>query len=304
MGTLIKLKFHSNLMRFPMKAEMGSAWHRRFWQPWVGAIALGLLTSCTSASNDAATEEALIQVGGSAEALEVLEDLAEAYEDSVEGVEISFLPPSQSSSGIQGVKDDLLDMGAVSSTPAPSELGVLQYVPLVQTPLVFVVHETVTGIDDLTQPQVQGIYDGSITNWQVLGGPDADIILLDFTEDENEKEILRQVVLGEDLAITDQAIVFPEDDEILETAIITPYSIAAIPLEDDVQEASLQILSLDGVAPTPENMQSGTYGMSLALGLVLAESPPPAVQGFMDFIASPEGQAILLASTELAEEDE
>ncbi|NJN21729.1 MAG: hypothetical protein HC812_11795 [Leptolyngbya sp. RL_3_1] len=266
------------------------------------AIALGLLSSC--ASNEAATEAVLIQVGGSAETLEVLEGVAEAYEASVEGVEISFLPPSQSSGGIQGVKDDLLDMGAVSSTPSPSELGALQYAPLVQTPLVFVVHESVTGIDDLTQPQVQGIYDGSISNWRELGGPDADIILLDFTEDENEKEVLRQAVLGEDLAITDQAIVFPEDDEILETAIITPYSIAAIPLEDDVQEASLHILSLDGVAPTPENVQSGTYGMSLALGLVLAESPTPAVEGFMDFIASPEGQAILLASTALSEEDE
>lgn len=273
------------------------------WQIWTGAIALLLIGSCAGSSSrsDENGEATLIRIGGSAETLEIVENLADTYEASEKGININFLPPSQSSGGIQGVKDEVLDIGAVSSDPLTATLEGLQYVPLTQTPLVIIVHETVVGIQDITQSQLQDIYDGTIANWQDLGGPDAEIILLDFTEDENEKALLRQHVLGDDLQITEQAVVFPEDDEIFETAIVTHYSIAAIPLEEDIKEAPVQILLLDGVAPTPENMQSGAYAMQLTLGLVIADSPTVEVQNFLDFILSPEGQAILTDNIALEE---
>ena len=267
-----------------------------------GALSVLLLSSCTGASNDAVAEEVRIEVGGSAETLEVLEDLAETYEDTAEGVEISFLPASQSSGGLQGVRDAVLEIGGVSSPPDANALEGLQYFDLVQTPLAFIAHGTVTGVEDVTTEQLQQIYDGTITNWQDLGGPDAEILLMDFNEEENEKRLLREQILGADLEITDKAVVFLDDDGLFETAVITPYSLAAIPLEEDLKEADVTILSLDGVTPTAENLQSGNYPLGMTLGLVIAETPTPEVQAFIDFILSDAGQKVLAESTELDNE--
>ena len=147
-----------------------------------------LLGSCAQATgkDESINPSAPIRIGGSAETLEVIETLTTAYETSGAEVKFDFFPPSQSSSGIQGVQDGMLDIGAVSHVP--EALNQLQYIPLPQTPLVMVVHQTVTGIQNLTTQQLRAIYQGSLTNWQELGGPDAEIVLLDFTEDENEKK--------------------------------------------------------------------------------------------------------------------
>jgi phosphate transport system substrate-binding protein len=269
----------------------------------LGAIALCLLGSCSTGNTDPTTTET-IQIGGSSETLEVIEAVAEAYEASGAEVEIEFLPPSQSSGGIEGVKAELLDIGAVSRELSTADLDNEQYIALVNTPLVIAVHETVTGIDNLTATDLKGIYDGTTTNWQTLGGPDAEIVLLDVAEDENEKALLRNKVLGAELQITGEAIVFPEDDELLGTASTTPYSLTVLPLEAEVYAAPLKVLSLDGVAPTPDNVSAGTYDMLLALGIVVTETPAPTVQAFIDFMLSPEGEAVLAESIEAQANDD
>jgi phosphate transport system substrate-binding protein len=268
----------------------------------LGAIALCLLGSCSTGNTDTTTKT--IQIGGSNETLEVIEAVAEAYEASGAEVEIEFLSPSQSSAGVEGVHTELLDIGAVSAEVSTADLENAQYIALVNTPLVIAVHETVTGIDNLTTADLQGIYDGTVTNWQALGGPDAEIVLLDVAEDENEKALLRNKVLGAELQITGEAIVFPEDDELLGTASTTPYSITVLPLEAEVYAAPLKVLSLEGVAPTPDNVSAGTYDMLLALGIVVAETPAPTVQAFIDFMLSPEGEAVLAESIEAQANDD
>jgi phosphate transport system substrate-binding protein len=168
----------------------------------LGAIALCLLGSCSTGNTDPTTTET-IQIGGSSETLEVIEAVAEAYEASGAEVEIEFLPPSQSSARHRGGPKP----NCWISVPSAAELSTAdldneQYIALVNTPLVIAVHETVTGIDNLTATDLKGIYDGTTTNWQTLGGPDAEIVLLDVSEDENEKALLRNKVLGTELQIT------------------------------------------------------------------------------------------------------
>lgn len=271
------------------------------WQMLVSSVAMMLLSSCTEVAVPQSTDsnQAFIKVGGSAEALELIENLAAAYEASGADVQINFLPPSRSDGGIQGVKDEVLDIGAISAEPEVADIDNLQYVSLANVPLAMIVHETVTGVEDLTTQQLQHIYQGNITNWQEVGGPDTEIILLDYVEDEDEKVMLRKHYLGPELQISDHAVIFPEDNELLEAVVITPNSIAAAPLKRAPDDVPIRILSLDGIAPTPTNLQTGAYPMAIQLGLVAAESPSPDVTNFIQFILSPNGQAILNSETKL-----
>ena len=235
-----------------------------------------------------------VKIGGSAEAYETLEILSEAYRAKAPEVEFSFFPPSQTSGGIQGVESGLIDIGGVSRELTSDETpNQLTYFRLTKIPLVVVVHESVTGIDNLNGEQIQAIYSGQTTNWKTLGGPDAEIVLLDFTEDENEKKVLRQTYLGNDLAVTSDAIVFPEDDEVVESAAITEFSIAAVAYEDELEDLPLKVLNINGVAPSAETVQSGQYPMSLFLGVVVNDQPSSAVWDFLKFATSSEGQQTL-----------
>ncbi|MEM6521375.1 MAG: substrate-binding domain-containing protein, partial [Cyanobacteria bacterium P01_C01_bin.70] len=247
----------------------------------------------TSQSTEAPSEDT-VKIGGSSESYEVLELLTDAYSETTTTVEFEYFPPSQTGGGIAGVKSAAMDIGAVSREMTPEETGKqLVYRPLVKAPLVIAVHESVTGIADINAEQIKAIYSGKISNWQDLGGPDAEIILFDLAEDENEKLLLRETYLGADLKITPNAVVFAEDDEVLETAATTEFSIAAIPLEDDLSELPITILSIDGVEPSKENLQSGAYPMALSLGMVVPSAPSEATEAFIEFIDSEEGQAAL-----------
>ncbi|MEL6397683.1 MAG: substrate-binding domain-containing protein [Cyanobacteria bacterium J06626_4] len=250
---------------------------------------------------DATATAGTIKVGGSAEAYDAIELLVDGYNAEVGELEANFLPASQTSGGIEGVKQAALDIGGVSRELSADEItDELTYVLMGETPLVIAVHESVTGVTNITPDQIQGIYRGDITNWQELGGPDAEIVLLDLPEDENEKKVLREAYLGDDLEITSKAVVFPEDDELFETIGNSDFSMSAIPLEEETEELSVTVLSIDGVAPSIETIQSGDYKMSLPIGFVISPSPVPAVQALVDFMATPEGQDILVEAEFIA----
>jgi len=52
-------------------------------------------------------------------------------------------------------------------------------------------------------------------------------------------------------------------------------------------------LSLNGIAPTLDNIKSGKYLMVRPITLVFKKSPAPQVQSFIDFLSSPEAIALL-----------
>jgi phosphate transport system substrate-binding protein len=266
--------------------------------------AITLLGGCTTAppstteiQNSSQSPATTISIGGSSETYSALELLTDAYKVENKGIEFKFLPPSQSSGAIEGVKQNTIDVGGVSRAIAADESGAqLQYLPLVETPLVVVVHNSVTNVTNLSADQLRAIYKGDLNNWQQLGGPDAAIVLLDFTEEENEKQVLRQAYLGDDLKITPQAVVFSEDEELMDTVGNTPFSVAVLPVEDELEDLPVKVLSIDGVASSADTLQAGTYKMKLPMGIVLPKAPEPEVQAFIEFVTGTQGTQVLLTA--------
>ncbi|MEM9008569.1 MAG: substrate-binding domain-containing protein [Cyanobacteria bacterium P01_F01_bin.86] len=271
----------------------------------MGSAFLAIVGCSAAPETTDADSTAKLKVGGSSETYGILEDLTERYSQSGVSTQFEFTPPSQSSGGINGVKLNELNIGGLSRKLTTEETSQgLKYVPLVEVPLVLAVHESVTGVSDITAEQIKAIYAGDIRNWQEIGGPDATITLFDLSEDENEKQVLRETYLGKDLEVTPAAVVFAEDDEVLESAAITKYSIAAIPMEDEISELPVNIVGIDGIAPTPENVQSGEYAMTLSLGMVISQQAEPGVMDFVTFVKGEEGKQILAEALEDSEDED
>ncbi len=55
----------------------------------------------------------------------------------------------------------------------------------------------------------------------------------------------------------------------------------------------LRLVSVDGVAPTLEALENGTYPFSKTIYFVLPARPNPRAEGFMAFLQSPAGRAML-----------
>lgn len=278
--------------------------------PSIALVAIALLgmASCTSsptgpvsstpsptAETTAPQGQQTVKISGAGAVYPALEVLAKAYEATSPTTKIVFLPTSQTTGGITAVKNDLADIGAVTrSLKADETSPKITFREFAQDALLVATHNQETGVTNLTAQQLRAIYSGQIQNWQEVGGPDRPIVVLDRPEDESAKKLLRQYYLGNDLKISSQAVVLTQEKELAQTVADTPDTIGAFSLGyASLHRLSVNRLSLDGIAPTVENVQQGKYKMVRTLGLVVGSTPSPPTQSFVEFIFSAAGQKAL-----------
>lgn len=262
----------------------------------LGSLFIVGLPSCTNTNIDKSVEtqtQKEIKITGAATPYPAMQKLADTYKDR--GVKITFLPASQSPGGIAGVKDGLVEIGTVTRNIKPEEdNGQLEYREFAKDALLVATHQSVEAVKDLSTEQLKGIYSGTITNWRELGGPDADIVVLDRPEDESAKGLLRKHYLGTELKNSPQAVILRHESDLIAAVENTPYSIGAFSLARAIaNNLPVNRVSLNGIAPTPDNVQRGKYPMARSLGVVFQKNPTPTVRDFLDFIATPEAAIAL-----------
>ena len=275
----------------------------------LGATTLWGLSGCNnpppvSEGTDSATEtaaskaDAQITIAGSGTPMSPLKIVATAYESQATAASINFLPSSQASAGIAGVKDGQLQIGTVSRQPKPEEAAEgLEYREFAKDALLVATHPSVEGVTNLTSDDLKAIYSGQTTNWAALGGPDAEIVVLDRPEDESAKQLLRTHYLGDELPNAASAVVLRKESELIAAIQNTSYSIGAFSLAQAVtNDLPVNRISLNSVAPSSETIENGTYPMVRSLGIVWFGALAPETQAFIDYLFSPEGARVLTES--------
>jgi phosphate transport system substrate-binding protein len=258
------------------------------------------LTSCTPVNTTQNQVEAqqtqTLKITGSGSIYPALKILATVYETKTKSTKVIFLPNNQSEGGIAGVKNNLVEIGAVTRPLKPEEDNrQIKYQEIATDALLVATHPTVKGVTNLQTKDLKAIYSGEISNWRDLGGPDAAIVVLDRPEDESAKKLLRKYYLGKDLKTTSKSVILQQEAELITALRDTPYSIGAFSLAYAItNKLPANRLSLDGVAPTVANLQAGKYKMMRHLGIVFKSSPTETSKGFIDFALSQEGAQELL----------
>ncbi|MGB6295872.1 MAG: substrate-binding domain-containing protein [Rivularia sp. (in: cyanobacteria)] len=262
-----------------------------------GIISLLGTTSCTSNNTTQAEVKTQqeIKLGGSSSTHVAMKILGDAYAVQNQNVKFTFLPKGQSGSGIAGVKKGLRDIAGVSRKLKPEEDdGSAIYKQLASDGLVVATHPSVKGVSNLTTQQLKAIYSGAVTNWQELGGPNAEIVVLDRPEDESGKRLLREHYLGKELKNAPKAVVMRYEGELINALQNTPYSIGAFSLANAISnKLPVNRLSLNNIEPTSENIKSGKYKMVRSIGVVRAKTASVETQKFLDFAFSEKGAEIL-----------
>ncbi|BAY17301.1 phosphate transport system substrate-binding protein [Anabaenopsis circularis NIES-21] len=250
-------------------------------------------SSQTTSQNDVQTQPP-IKIAGSSSSITVLKVLTEAYQAQNKTAKVEFISHSQSEGAIAALKNDIVDIAGSSHKLKPEEdNGKIQYRELAQDLLVVFTHNSVKGVTNLTTNQLKSIYAGKITNWQELGGPNAQIVVLDRPEDESAKKLLRKYYLGQDKTTT-KAVILNKEGELIDTLQSTPYSIGAFSLAySAINQLPVNRLKLNGIEPNKDNFTNGKYQMVRHLGVIWHKAPTPTTQKFIDFIFSSEGHKLL-----------
>ncbi|RJP72403.1 MAG: phosphate/phosphite/phosphonate ABC transporter substrate-binding protein [Candidatus Abyssobacteria bacterium SURF_17] len=238
-----------------------------------------------------------ILISGSAAMTPLLKTLAREFSKKEPGIEMVFPPDSHSDAGIAGAAERKYDIGAISREMSPSEKEAdLQYLHLAVDGMIFCTNENVT-ITNLTTNQIRHIYAGIITNWGQVGGPDAQIALIDRPEHTSAKIAFRATFLGNDFRVDPEAMVIERPYQVAESIQLIPYSIGYTALAEIVMEdLPVNVISVNGVEPTPANIQDGHYKFFRPLGLVLSPAPKASTMKFVNFVFSETGSKIIANS--------
>lgn len=173
------------------------------------------------------------------------------------------------------------------------------YTPIGMEAFVFFVHKD-NPVENLTSEQVRKIYSGEITNWKEVGGSNEPItpyqrnegsgsqsMFLRFMGDTVPMEPSTETEVGGMLDIIDTV------SDYRNKAGSIGFSFRYY-MEGIIQNPNVKLLSIDGVAPTVENIQNGTYPITAPLYAVTYEgNDNENVALLLEWVLSDEGQAII-----------
>ena len=248
---------------------------------------------------EAPAEAVTITMAGSTTVQPLAEKFSEAYTAQNPNVRID-VQGGGSSVGVKAAGQKTADIGMASREVKESELTEFAGIEVFAVALdgiAIVAHPDVS-VNDLTIDQIKAIFGGTITNWSEVGGADAAIVVASREEGSGTRAAFEEMVLGEDVLITENAILQPSNGSIRTTVSTTPNSIAY--LSFGYLDATVKTISVEGVAPTEANASDGSYPVVRPLNMITFGEPTGELKAFIDFMLSDAGQAIVVEEGYLA----
>lgn len=236
------------------------------------------LSGCARGSS---AEHQLI-VTGSTTILPIAEVAAEDYH-AANPDEYVLVSGVGSSAGIENVSSGTSDIGTSSRELKDEELDL----GFVDTPVAYdaiaVIVNPSNSLTSLTRGQVKAIFQGKITNWREVGGPDLDIGLVNRDEASGTREAFGKIVLDSE-RFDPTAVILPGTGQVRSVVAQAPSAIGYISLgfvTDDVKA-----ISVDGIVASEKTVVSGEYPIQRVLHMFTKGEPTGLAKRYIDFVLS------------------
>ncbi len=151
-------------------------------------------------------------------------------------------------------------------------------------------------VKTITIAQLRSIYTGTINNWQDVGGPDRRIVAYSRENNSGTYVFFKENVLdNEDFAQDIQTL--PGTAAVVNAVSKDPASIGygGIAYASGIRALAIKrddTLAGEGVVPSLETVESGSYPLSRQLFFYTVGEPEGEIKAFIDWVLSPEGQQI------------
>ena len=234
--------------------------------------------------------------------------LAEAFESNFTGtsmanINIEYSNEEDLYTGLINGNTDLI----LSKYPSEEQRNLvkennieIEIVPIVKEAFVFFVNKE-NPIENLTLDQIKNIYSGNIINWKDIGGEDCGIIAYQKPEDSYSQSGMIELVMKNTKmmkpttkTISQNTIdiidVIPEYNN-EKNAIGYAYYYYATTM---YTQNTIKLLSIDGIKPTYENIQTGLYNLQIQYYAIIRkdETENSNVRKLLNAMTSERGQNI------------
>ena len=196
-----------------------------------------------------------------------------------------------SGAGIAALRDGTADIGMVSRALTASEIssGLVSHVIGKDAVAIIVNADVASTVTNLTQEQLVGIFDGTIKNWNELGGPNRTIAPV-IREDGSGTRECFELFSGK-MPSGNTYSVQGSTGGMINQVNQTPGAIGYVSMGSLI--SACHPLMYKGVTATAEHAMDGTYEMVRDLVLATTSDADDSSMFLINWILSPQGQKIL-----------
>lgn len=242
-----------------------------------------------------AAEPGVLRLAGSGAMIPLAHALASAWQRRGEPLRLVVEESLGSAGGVAAAHEGAIDLGMISRglQPAEQALG-LVLVPVATDAVVIAAHPGVP-VHELGWAQLTALYCG--TTRQFPDGSPAAVLLRDRAESANRVLEVAAPGLSSCAAPRSPWRVLYHDAAMLEALASTPNAIGVTSLGLLTAAGSkLEVLSLDGKRAGVDALLDKSWPLIRPLAFVARPDRLPQARAFLDFVASPEGAAVIRES--------
>lgn len=248
-------------------------------------VTLSTLAGCGSSAggNTKDTLSGRVTVSGSTTVLPIASEASTQFMDAHPGVTVD-VQGGGSSVGITQVGQSAVDIGTSSRELKPEE----QSLGLVSTKIAYDVIAVIVNpgvnVPSLTKDQVKGIFTGTITSWQQVGGSSAPISVVVRDKASGTREMFDQKALDSASNIVTSAIECNSNGILRDTVASTQNAIGYVSL--GYMTSAVKAVQFNGVNATKANALSGSYPLARYLFMLTKGEAQGVAKAYIDFVTS------------------
>jgi phosphate transport system substrate-binding protein len=173
-------------------------------------------------------------------------------------------------------------------------------IPIGKDAFVFFINKN-NPINNITSSQIRAIYSGAITNWREIGGHDSEIIPYQRPQNSGSQTILESVImrgtapmepLKEEHIVGGMGGIVEQVSDYRNYLNAIGYSFLFFTTEM-VKNDEIKLLSIDGIMPSIETIQSDEYGFTGYFYAITTGNETENTKRFIEWILSEEGQYLI-----------
>jgi len=147
-------------------------------------------------------------------------------------------------------------------------------------------------VKNLTLAQLKEIYTGKVTDWKEVGGKKGSIVVLSRDSTSGTHEVWSEMVLNHEPVVA-AAQLRGSSEAVLESVASDPNAIGYDGIDYVEGNARVKSVSVDGVKASAAAVTDRSYKIARPIYMFTRGNPNALVIEFLDFVLSPEGQALV-----------
>lgn len=175
----------------------------------------------------------------------------------------------------------------------PNAVSDWKSIPIAKDPIVIISNRN-NGAGNISTAQLTDIFQGKIRNWQEVGGKDLAVMTAYMSSELESGVVLlfKEFTVGKDVELDTQAKIGDGPSMLGNYVSVTPGAVTFMAF-NSYKERYGDILAIDGVRPTRENILNGKYKLTATYYLILSGSDNALVNDFVEYSRSPEGREVI-----------